>query len=126
MTADCADYETYRSGKYVPGLMGTLFSFIDKMVSSLAPLIASLLLAAIGFKEVMPDVDTPFSPQLKSVGIFLMYGLLIWVLGLQSVAEDLQEAGTVITVITLILGNVTLFMLDVLLGRFGVLAKRKR
>ena len=76
MTADCADYETYRSGKYVPGLMGTLFSFIDKMVSSLAPLIASLLLAAIGFKEVMPDVDTPFSPQLKSVGIFLMYGLV--------------------------------------------------
>ena len=56
--------------------MGTLFSFIDKMVSSLAPLIASLLLAAIGFKEVMPDVDTPFSPQLKSVGIFLMYGLV--------------------------------------------------
>jgi hypothetical protein len=47
-------------------------------------------------------------------------------LGLQSVAEDLQEAGTVITVITLILGNVTLFMLDVLLGRFGALAKRKR
>ena len=76
MTADCADYETYRSGKYVPGLMGTLFSFIDKMVSSLAPLIASLLLAAIGFKEVMPDVDTPFSPQLKAVGIFLMYGLV--------------------------------------------------
>ena len=76
MTADCADYETYRSGRYVPGLMGTLFSFIDKMVSSLAPLIASLLLAAIGFKEVMPDVDTPFSPQLKAVGIFLMYGLV--------------------------------------------------
>jgi hypothetical protein len=63
---------------------------------------------------------------LFNVLIFLMYGLLIWVLGLQSVAEDLQEAGTVITVITLILGNVTLFMLDVLLGRFGALAKRKR
>ncbi len=29
MTADCADYEVYRSGKYVPGLMGTLFSFVD-------------------------------------------------------------------------------------------------
>ncbi|MBQ2245121.1 MAG: hypothetical protein II320_04690 [Oscillospiraceae bacterium] len=63
---------------------------------------------------------------LFNVLIFLMYGLLIWVLGLQSVAEDLQEAGTVVTVITLILGNVTLFMLDVLLGRFGALAKRKR
>ncbi len=36
MTADCADYEVYRTGKYVPGLMGTLFSFVDKLVSSLA------------------------------------------------------------------------------------------
>ena len=74
MTADCADYETYRSGKYVPGLMGTLFSFIDKLVSSLAPMIASLCLSAIGFKEAMPDLTTPFTPQLKIVGIFLMYG----------------------------------------------------
>jgi len=77
MTADCADYETYRSGKYVPGLMGTLFSFIDKMVSSLAPFIASLLLALIGFREKMPDVDTPYTPQLKVVGLILMYGLVI-------------------------------------------------
>ena len=76
MTADCADYETYRSGKYVPGLMGTLFSFIDKLVSSLAPFIASICLAAIGFTTAMPDVDTPYSPQLKAVGIFLMYGLV--------------------------------------------------
>ena len=26
MVADCTDYETYRSGKYVPGIMGTIFS----------------------------------------------------------------------------------------------------
>ena len=26
MVADCSDYETYRSGKYIPGIMGTLFS----------------------------------------------------------------------------------------------------
>jgi len=76
MIADCTDYETYRSGRYVPGLMGTLFSFIDKMVSSLAPFIASLCLAAIGFTTQMPDVDTPYTPDLKGVGIFLMYGLV--------------------------------------------------
>lgn len=77
MTADCADYETYRSGKYVPGLIGTLFSFVDKIISSLAPLIASVMLAAIGFKTAMPDLDTPLTPELKAVGIFLSYGLLI-------------------------------------------------
>ena len=29
MVADCSDYETYRSGQYVPGIMGTLFSLVD-------------------------------------------------------------------------------------------------
>ena len=55
MSADCADYEVYRSGKYVPGLMGTLFSFIDKMISSLATTFVALLFAAIGFKDQLPD-----------------------------------------------------------------------
>ena len=77
MTADCADYETYRSGKYVPGLMGTLFSFVDKIISSLAPMIASICLAAIGFTTVMPDVSTPYTPQLKAVGVFLTYGVIL-------------------------------------------------
>ena len=43
MTADCTDYEVYRSGKYVPGLIGTVFSFIDKLISSLAPLLVGLM-----------------------------------------------------------------------------------
>ena len=77
MTADCADYETYRTGKYVPGLMGTLFSFVDKLISSLAPMIASLCLAGIGFTTVMPDVDTPYSDALKFVGVFLTYGVIL-------------------------------------------------
>ncbi len=34
MTADCADYEVYRTGKYVPRPDGHLFSFVDKLVSS--------------------------------------------------------------------------------------------
>ena len=29
MVADCSDYETFRSGKYIPGIMGTLFSLVD-------------------------------------------------------------------------------------------------
>lgn len=57
MTADCADYEVYRTGKYVPGLMGTLFSLVDKLISSLAPLITGVVFAAIGFKEKLPDTN---------------------------------------------------------------------
>ena len=29
MVADCSDYETFRSGRYIPGIIGTLFSLVD-------------------------------------------------------------------------------------------------
>ncbi len=77
MTADCADYEVYRTGKYVPGLMGTLFSFVDKLISSLAPMIAGLMFAAIGFKDALPDIGTPYSDSLKYVAVFLAHGIVI-------------------------------------------------
>ncbi|MBR2385298.1 MAG: MFS transporter, partial [Clostridia bacterium] len=77
MTADCADYEVYRSGKYVPGLMGTLFSFVDKLVSSFAPMILSMCYAAIGFTEALPDVGVAYSDQLFYVTLFLAYGIVI-------------------------------------------------
>ena len=35
MIADCTDYEYTLSGHFVPGIMGALFSFIDKSFSSL-------------------------------------------------------------------------------------------
>lgn len=77
MTADCADYEVYRSARYVPGLMGTLFSAVDKIISSLSITIIGLLCASIGFVNELPTIDTPYSPQLKAVGLFSMFGLLI-------------------------------------------------
>lgn len=77
MTADCADYEVYRTGKYVPGLMGTLFSFVDKIISSFAPMLLSILYAVIGFKEVLPDQTAEFSQPLFLVTLFCIYGALI-------------------------------------------------
>lgn len=64
MTADCADYETYRSGKYVPGLMGTLFSFVDKVISSLASTIVALMFATVGYAQAVPDDKSPWSAGL--------------------------------------------------------------
>uniref|UniRef100_UPI0040578102 MFS transporter n=1 Tax=Agathobacter sp. TaxID=2021311 RepID=UPI0040578102 len=74
MTADCADYEVYRTGKYVPGLMGTLFSFVDKIVSSFAPMLVSLLFSAIGFKDALPDQNAEYSTPLFIVALFCLYG----------------------------------------------------
>lgn len=77
MTADCTDYEVYRSGKYVPGLIGTVFSFIDKLISSLAPLLIGLLCAAVGYSKALPTAETPYSTGLAWVGIISMYGVLL-------------------------------------------------
>lgn len=75
MTADCADYETYRTGKYVPGLMGTLFSFVDKVISSLSATIVSLCIASIGFTTAQPTPETPLTSGILWVTLGLMFAL---------------------------------------------------
>lgn len=75
MTADCADYETYRSGKYVPGLIACVFSFVDKFISSFASLIVGVLIASIGFVNTQPNETTPLTTGILWVTLLCMYGL---------------------------------------------------
>lgn len=75
MISDCADYETYRSGRFVPGMMGTLFSFVDKMISSFATTIIAFAVAAIGFTNRMPDVTDVSNPQIFWMTMFLFAGM---------------------------------------------------
>ena len=93
MTADCADYEVYRTKKYVPGMMGTLFSLVDKLISSFAPLITGVAFAAIGFSTTMPDRNANLQEiiangntymdqvinvdMIKPVCLFLAFGTVI-------------------------------------------------
>ena len=86
MTADCADYETYRSGRYVPGLMGTLFSFVDKLISSLGATLVSIIFAIIGFKAALPTLETPYSGAILAATLFCYLGLpaIGWILNLVS------------------------------------------
>ena len=72
MIADCADYEAARSGLYVPGMMGTLFSFVDKLISSLATTIISLGLVAIGYTTTQPGPDAEMTSGLF-VFLLVMY-----------------------------------------------------
>ena len=60
--------------------------------------------------------------MLFNVAIFAMYSVLIYVFGLADIASEFEELGMVMTIVTLILGNATLFMMDVLLTQ---LQKRK-
>lgn len=70
MVADCSDYETYRSGKYIPGIMGTLFSLVDKLVSSLSATVVGMAVSMIGLAN-LPTADTPYSEGMNWVVIIL-------------------------------------------------------
>jgi Na+/melibiose symporter-like transporter len=75
MIADVSDYETHKSGHYVPGMMGTIFSFIDQLVSSLAPTIVGAVVAVIGFKSKFPEVGDVLTPELFGATLVLAFGL---------------------------------------------------
>lgn len=70
MVADCSDYETYRSGKYIPGIMGTLFSLVDKLVSSLSATVVGLACTMIGLAELPTQYD-PYTPGMNRIVIVL-------------------------------------------------------
>lgn len=79
MVADCSDYETYCSGKYIPGIMGTLFSLVDKLVSALGSTIVGIALTIIGI-STLPDSTTPYAPGMKGVviALFCIIPMLAW------------------------------------------------
>ena len=83
MVADCADYETYRSGKYIPGIMGTLFSLVDKLVSSLAATIVGIAVTIIGL-ENLPVAETPYADGMNWVviALFCIIPMVAWALTL--------------------------------------------
>lgn len=83
MIADCTDYETYRTRRYIPGMMGTLFSLIDKLLTSLTSTIVGFSVVLIGFK-ILPDLGAELTPAIKYLTIFLFCGLpiLAWITSL--------------------------------------------
>jgi len=64
MAADVSDYETAKSGRYVSGLIGTIFSFIDSLSSSLTPIIVGWIAISIGYNNAYPAATDPFNAEL--------------------------------------------------------------
>ncbi|MGL6114264.1 MAG: MFS transporter [Cetobacterium sp.] len=70
MIADVVDYEYHTTGRYSPGMISTMFSFIDKMVSSISGL---LIGAALGIANYVPGGET--TPLLYGAILFLYFGV---------------------------------------------------
>lgn len=99
MVADCADYETYRSGKFIPGIMGTLFSLVDKLVSSLSATVVSIALLCIGVSD-LPTKATEYVSGMNWVVIALFclvpmgaWALTLW--AMKGYALDGQRVKTI-------------------------------
>lgn len=80
MVADCSDYETYRSGRYIPGIVGSLFALVDKLVSSLGSTIVGIAVGIIGIKT-LPDGYTPYAEGMHGVVVvlFCIVPMLAWI-----------------------------------------------
>lgn len=79
MVADCSDYETYCSGKYIPGIIGTLFSLVDKLLSSLSTTVVAIAVTCIGLQN-LPVAETPYAPGMNwaVIVLFCVIPMLSW------------------------------------------------
>ena len=83
---------------------------------------AAAVFAFLGYYPIVkPKLDRLkgtrlWKTLLFNVSTLVMYWLLMHIFGLDQIASDFEEMGAVMTVIMLILGNVTFFLLDRLLG----------
>ena len=83
---------------------------------------AAAVFCAIGYYPmVKPSLDRRKLPWLWkgllfNAAILSLYALLMYVLGMEQILRDFEGAGIALTAVTLLLGNVTFFMMDRLLG----------
>lgn len=93
---------------------------------------AAAVFAFLGYYPIFkPKVDTlPFKWLWKTVyfnvAILVMYWLLMNLFGMAELAQEFGEMGIFMTVATLVLGNLTFFLLDLLLTRGSRLRFLKR
>lgn len=93
---------------------------------------AAAVFVFLGFYPVLkPDIDRMkmsflWKLALFNVSVCTMYFLLIRLFGMERIAAEYRELGTVLTVVMLILGNVTFFLLDIVLGRLNFKKKQGR
>ena len=86
---------------------------------------AAAVFLFLGYYPIIkPWIDRRKLPVFWKLAVFnlsigIMYALLLYVFRMDQVVRDFSEFGLALTLVTLLLGNVTLFMLDFLLGRMG-------
>lgn len=84
---------------------------------------AAAVFAFLGYYPILkPGMDRMRLPFLWKGLLFngmilAMYWLLMHLFGMDQLTQEFQEAGTILTIVMLLLGNVTFFLLDKLLEK---------
>ena len=82
MRMDVVDYELYRSGNYRPATVSAVYSFVDKMISALAPMIATLLIGVVGYtgsKIPLASDELTFGIRMITTALFCGMPIIGWV-----------------------------------------------
>ncbi len=74
LIADVADYEFYKNGQYIPSTVGTTFSLVDKLISSLSGV---LLAVALAYSNYVPNME----PTPKAFWAFYFMVIIVPALG---------------------------------------------
>lgn len=74
LIADVADYEFYKNGYYIPSTVGTTFSLVDKLISSLSGVFLAMALA---FANYTPNME----PTTNAFWAFYMMVIILPALG---------------------------------------------
>lgn len=90
---------------------------------------AAVVFCALGYYPIVkPKLDKKRFSLVWKLALFngvilILYWLLMHLFGFDAITEEFAEMGTLLTAVTLILGNVVFYLLDVLLGR-GIRRRR--
>ena len=86
---------------------------------------AAAVFVFLGYYPILkPRLDRMKAGFLAKLALFngatlLMYWLLLHLMGMEELLEEYTGMGMAMTAVLLVLGNITFFMLDFVLGRFG-------
>ena len=82
--ADTIDYELDRSGRYIPAVVSGTYSLIDKLITSVAAVIATGAVAVLGYTTTMPQPTDAYTSGIFWMTLAIKYGLPMmgWVITL--------------------------------------------
>ncbi len=80
--ADTIDYELDRSGRYIPAVVSG--SLVDKLITSVAAVIATGAVALLGYTTTMPQPTDPYTSGIFWMTLAIKFGLpmLGWIITL--------------------------------------------